>query len=205
MRRSRAAPWGASWQLGLRARFERARIRPLQDQRHAYNTFHYTHRQDARHDLALDLHREATSLPDLLGLRVLGTSLAARVRAYLPRVRRDDLLTHFPEGTFDDGAAIDLDVLPDAAAAALALPDLDVRSVDAARARRAAVHAAGPEVPSTVLAERLGVCVRAVQASRRHPVDPTLVRAVRLQAALRARARSCDALSRSAAASSRRL
>jgi len=28
------------WRLGLAARFERARIRPLQDQKHAYNTFH---------------------------------------------------------------------------------------------------------------------------------------------------------------------
>jgi hypothetical protein len=67
------------WQLGLAARFERARIRPLHDQKHAYNTFHYAHRQDSRHELDLDRAREGTSLPDLLGLRILDTSLIARI------------------------------------------------------------------------------------------------------------------------------
>lgn len=74
------------WQLRLGAPFERARIRPLGDQKHAYDTFHYVHRQDARHGLGLDAAREGTSLPDLLGLRALETSLAARVRSHLPRV-----------------------------------------------------------------------------------------------------------------------
>ena len=74
--------------LGLGARFEHARIRPLHDQKHAYNTFRYVHRQDSRHLLDLDRAREGSSLPDLLGLRVLPTSLVARVRTHLPRIRR---------------------------------------------------------------------------------------------------------------------
>src|SRR5262249_20645079 len=59
------------YHLTLRARFETARIRPLYDQRHAYNAFRYVQRQDSRHELHVDPTRDATSLPDLLGLRVL--------------------------------------------------------------------------------------------------------------------------------------
>jgi len=178
------------WQLRLGARFERARIRPLHDQRHAYNTFHYTHRQDSRHDLDLDRGRDGTSLPDLLGLRVLQTSLIARVRAHLPRVRRDELVEQFPSGSFerlssDERGAIALDVLAEAAAAALALPDLRGRSVDAWRARRAAVHAAGPEVPGRLLSDCLGVGVRAIQSLRTLACEPALIRAVEKQAVLR--------------------
>src|SRR5262249_19563577 len=104
--------------------FDRARIRPLVDQRHAYSTFHYAHRQDSRHELGLDRGCDGTGLPDLLGLRALDTSLIARVRAQLPRIRRDELLSHSPPSAFDEHASFDLDVLAEAAAAALALPDL---------------------------------------------------------------------------------
>lgn len=172
-----------SWQLRLGARFEPARIRPLHDQRHAYNTFHYAHRQDSRHELGLDRAREGTSLPDLLGLRVLETSLVARVRAHLPRVRRDDLARSFPADGFE--GAVNLEVLADAAAAALALPDLRGRSADVQRARRAAMHAAGLEVSSRRLGECLGLGIRAVQSLRKLPGEPPLIRAVQQQAALR--------------------
>lgn len=173
------------WRLGLRARFERARIRPLHDQKHAYNTFHYAQRQDSRHELALDPAREGTSLPDLLGLRILDTSLVARVRTHLPRVRRRELVAHFPEGAFDHAPSIDLDVLAEAAAAAFALEDLRGRSSGATRARRAAVHAAGPDVPSERLGESLGLRSRAVQVLRALPREAHAVRAVEQQALLR--------------------
>jgi hypothetical protein len=173
------------WQLGLAARFERARIRPLLDQRHAYNTFRYTHRQDSRHLLDLDLAREGTSLPDLLGMRVLGTSLLARVRAHLPRIRRADLVGEFPAGVFEVAAPLELDVLTEAAAAALALPDLRGLSPDAHRARRAAVHAAGPDVPTRRLGESLGLGMRAVQSLRKQEREPLLIGAVARQAHLR--------------------
>lgn len=181
------------WQLDLGARFDRARIRPLHDQRHAYNTFHYAHRQDARHELHLDRAREGTSLPDLLGLRVLETSLITRVRAQLPRVRREELVAPFPSGVFDEDTVIDLDVLADAAAAALALPDLRGRSVDASRARRAAVHAAGQAVPSQRLSECLGIGVRAIQALRNDAREVSVIRAVEKQARLRSATKMPDA------------
>jgi hypothetical protein len=174
------------WQLALRARFGRARIRPLHDQRHAYNTFHYAHRQDARHGVDLDLARDATSLPDLLGLRALETSIRARVRGYLPRVHRNELVGQFPSGAFDESTPIALDALAEGAAAALALPDLRGRSADASRARKAAVHAAGPDVSSERLADCLGIRIRAVQYLRKLPVECTVVRAVEQQARLHA-------------------
>ena len=174
------------WKLGLGARFERARVRPLQDQRHAYNAFRYVHRQDARHDLYLDQACEGTSLPDLLGLRMLDTSLIARVRTLLPRVRREDLVGHFPSGALDEKASIDVEVLADSAAAALAIPDLRGRSIDVSRARRAAVHAAGPTVSTAQLSACLGIGLRGVQALRQEAREPALIAAVAKQALLRA-------------------
>jgi hypothetical protein len=103
----------------------------------------------------------------------------------LPRLRREDLLRHFPAGALDEGARLDLDVLAVAAAAAFALPDLRGRCVASARARRAAIHAAGPEVPSARLAECLEIRPRAVQIGRSSSSEPAAVRAVRMQAALR--------------------
>lgn len=173
------------WQLRLGARFDRARIRPLHDQRHAYSTFHYAHRQDSRHELELDRTRDGTSLPDLLGLRALDTSLITRVRTLLPRVRREDLVAHFPQCVFDENASLDIDVLAESAAAALALPHVFSRTVDAWRARRAAVHAANRKVPTRILADALRIGVRAVQEMGTQSEEHVLVRAVQKQALLR--------------------
>lgn len=174
------------FRLALGARFERVRIRPLVDQRHAYNTFGYVSRQDSRHDVGLDPEREATAIHDLLGLRVLYPRIRARVRSHLPRIGRDDLLKHLPRGVFDEAIPIALDLLADAAAAAFALPDLLGRSLDAARARRAAIQSVPRDVPSEQLAGELGVGVRLVQAARAAPLDGDAVRAIQAQARLRA-------------------
>lgn len=183
------------WRLGLGVPFERARIRPLADQRHAYNTFHYVQRQDTRHEVGRDLFREATSLPDLLGLRVCASGITRRVREHLPRIDRRALLAHLPVYARDDGSeALDertglptrLDLLAEAACAAFALHDLRGRSPDACRARRAAVHAAGPSACSREVAEHLGIGTRALQSLRAQPIDETAIRAVTLQLRLRA-------------------
>lgn len=176
--------------LRLGAGFQRARFIPVRDQRHAYNALNYVHRQDSRHDLHRDVMRDGTSLPELLGLRVIDTSLIARVRAHLPRVRREDLVEHFPAGVFDDADSegpIEHQVLADAAAAAFALPDLAGRSFEVARARRAAIHVAGPDMPTRSLVGCLGIKARAVQTLRLAPVEPRVVRAVKLQTLLRMR------------------
>lgn len=174
--------------LELGARFARARIRPLQDQRHAYNTFHYVHRQDTRHELDRDPAREGTSLPDLLGLRVVGRTLAARVHARLPRIRRAELAAALPALSASDetsAEALDLDLLADAAAAAFALPHLRGRSPETSRARAAAVHAVGSAVASRRLGDCLGIDERTIRYLRDAPIDQAAVAAVRGQAALR--------------------
>jgi len=96
-------------------------------------------------------------------------------------------VAHFPSGALDDGPSVDLAVLADAAAAAFGLPELRGRSAETARARRAAVHAAGPDVPSELLSDSLGVGVRAVQSLRLQPREPHAIRAGAQQARLRTR------------------
>jgi len=53
------------------------------------------------------------------------------------------------------------------------------------------VHAAGADAPTKLLGESLGIGARAVQLIRVIPSDPRLVRAVRIQALLRATPASC--------------
>lgn len=171
--------------LGLNAPFAPARIRALQDQRHAYNTFHYVQRQDARHGSHRDPHREGTSLPDLTKLRVLETSIAERVRRHLPRIHSEVLRAQFPAGVFEQVRPIELDGLADAACAALAIADLHGRSPSAWSARRAAIHVAGPDVADAVLGDCLALKPRVVRALRALPAEPVVVRAVRGQALLR--------------------
>lgn len=179
------------WQLRLGARFERARIRPLQDQRHAQNAFQYVLRQDERHAITFDPTREGSSLPDFFGLRALPTSSAiiANARSALPHLERDDILPCFRAlapalAALDAGTQPALDRLAAAATAAFALPDLRGRTADAARARRAAVHAAGPDVSIHDLSDALHLQRRAIKTLQALPIVATDVRAVRGQAAL---------------------
>lgn len=173
------------WRLALAAPFEPARVRPLVDQRHAYNTFFYVQRQEARHALEHDPAREGTSLPDLLGLRVRPTTVARRVRAHLPRIRREALLALFAADPCVELEPPPLALLVESACAAFALPDLDARLADTCLARRAVVHAAGPTASTRDLADVLRTGERAVRALRAKPSGPAAVCAVLLQARLR--------------------
>ncbi len=98
----------------------------------------------------------------------------------------------FPAGVLENDRPIDLAVLADAAAAVFALPDLRGRSADATRARRGAIHVVGPEVPSKVVADCLGIKPRAVQVLRTQTPEPLVVRAVHQQALLRTSQRLFD-------------
>lgn len=176
--------------LGLLVPFERARIRPLVDQRHAYSTFFYSQRQDERHELELDWLREGTSLPDFLGLRVLSSTLWARARAALPRLRISELAGLLPVDptswpAVDWAATATLDALADAAAGAFALTDLLGRTRAIRVARLAAVHAA-EAVRTSALADALQICVREVNKLRADKPDARAVEAVRRQLAFRA-------------------
>jgi hypothetical protein len=121
--------------LQLGARCEPARVTTIEHLAHLANTLRYVHRQDLKHGVDQDPRREGTSLPDLLGLRVVAPWLVPRVRLTLPRLRGRDLLTELGVETLDERVVPGL--LADAAAAALALPVLEGRATRVLLARRA--------------------------------------------------------------------
>jgi hypothetical protein len=81
-------------------------------------------------------------------------------------------------------SSADTTYLAQAAAAALALPDLQGQHRDALRARRAAVACAA-SLSTNEIAELLGMHPRAVQRLRVQAAEPELVTAVDLQLRLR--------------------
>lgn len=166
--------------LELPVPFEKARIRPVEDQRHAYRLFFYAQRQDTHHDTRLDPRREATSLQDLLGLRALPTKMASRVRAALPRLKRYEIEALLPVDLTGEPPLDALELIASAAAAAFALPDLTGRSRDLTAARRAAVHAI-PNASPVELAMHLGVGAREIQKLRAIEPEPRAVRALQRQ------------------------
>ena len=170
--------------LALPVGFERARIKPVRDQRHAMNLFDYVFRQEERHGTELDPLFTASNLPDLLGIRLTGAYTRANVAARLPRVSDDQLAGYL--GLASSEAPIRLDDLADCAATAFALRDLRGRPREATAARRAAIAAVAGRATTAELAELLGVSARAVSLLRRGPVRQEAVRAVRLQLLIRA-------------------
>lgn len=175
--------------LALPVGFEPPYIKPLADQRHGYGTFRYIMRQDEHHGLEVDPWGEASNLPDLLGLRLLGGYTSFTVGQFFPRITEEELASRLGiraaqlrEPMRPDRA---LEDLAEAAAAAAALPDLRGRSAEVVAARQAAMVAVVPGVRASVLAKRLGVTPRVVQRQRALPHDPMLVEAVQRQLRLR--------------------
>jgi hypothetical protein len=163
------------WQLRLEAPFEQARIRPLEDRRHLDNAVPYLFNQERHHGLELDPLYEASSLPDMLGLRVLGAATTALFRKTMPRITRAALLQYLgPE----PAQLVDPRHLLDATLAASGLVRLgqDARS---GAVRCAAIHALGG--PTLQLAQLLGVDSSTVRRWRLIEPDAALVEAIKLQ------------------------
>jgi hypothetical protein len=139
-------------------------IKPLKDQWHAQHTHGYILTQEEHHGLRSDPFHEASNLPDLLGMRMIGGDAMAVVKRYLPRVRLEELAALL--GHDVTGGAVQLPLLADAAAAAFALPDLAGRTD----------------------AEALDVGVRTVVRLRGQACDPAPIGAVRRQWRLRSAA-----------------
>ncbi len=175
------------WMLHLAVPFEPMRIRALRSQSHALNAFYYCLRQDSHHELFLDPGLEGTCAQDLLGLRVVDPGLFARVRTCLPRIQYDRIAALFPPGSLEGASDYvidfvdDLQALPSAAAAAVALSNLKTREPLAVRARRAAVHLFAGRVPNDDLAKTLNIGVRAIQLHRRAPHERHIIVAIRRQ------------------------
>ena len=164
-------------------RFVEPAFEEIRDQRHLYNTFTYILKQDRRHGLTLDPLRDASNLPDLLGLRLLGQYTSGLVRQHLPRIRRPQLLEYLglPELAPMDGP---LDLLVSAAAAAVGRVQLSGNATDVTEARRAVIEIVGSSLGNTRTARLLGVHRRTASRIRARPANASLVKAVRLQVAL---------------------
>lgn len=156
--------------------------KPVLDPWHLAEAFTYVLRQDARHGVGNDPLQEASSVVDLLGMRLLSPSLPPRVREFLPRLTRAELLVHL--GVRELEERTDLAHLADATAAAFALPDLVGHGADSVAARIAAAQAAAP-AGATAVANALGISRQCAWSLLKREPPPRAVRAVRLQMALR--------------------
>ncbi len=172
--------------------FLRVHRRPLEDQHHAFSSVLYDMRQREHHDLASDPYLEATSAPDLLGVRVLGAHLIPRAIELLPELRRHHLLKLYgiddlqPAAECDDPAE-----LVQAALAAFAIANMGGLAVDVRRARHVVVWLIGHSVSARELAPFVGSSARTVERIRQGPApDPVLVRTVRLQLDLQRRVKA---------------
>jgi hypothetical protein len=170
--------------LRLPVGFNPARVLPVVDQAHLNNLFSYIQGQGAHHGLEVDPFHDAGNLPDLLGIRLLGSYTIPRVREHLPRVRRAELLRHLGRTALPE-VPVTWEALKEAAAAAAGLPGLDGRSDAVVAARTAAIVAARDSLSTARTAELLGISTRAVFRLRGEAADPKLAAAVRRQAALR--------------------
>ena len=164
-----------------------AHIKGVGDQDYLYSCFRYILDQERHHEIELDPLHEASALPDLLGLRSVAPAIVGRVRSRLPRIKRRALLRHLGEPDLERPVEL-WSRLPDAAAAALALPSLEGRSARQVEARAAAVHAA-QELGPTAIARALGCSRMTVHRLRLRTARPDLVRAVRRQLRLREQVR----------------
>ncbi len=165
------------------ATFDRARIQPVEHQSHLVNAAEYILRQDQHHGFDTDPVQDASILPDLLGLRMLGPKTVKRFREHLPRFARSTLLGLLGVRRLDPGTTAAL--LPDAAAAALGLADLSGNRPDTVLARAALVKVADRIGGSDVADLLGGADRRTVGRLRARTVSPELVEAVRLQVGLR--------------------
>jgi len=160
------------------------------DQAHLRNTFNYVLRNPARHDAQMDPLGEASNLPDLMGLRLLGEWTLDLTRAALPRVQVRELVDHLPVRSA--GARVDERLLAESAeAAAGLLPGGLAHRAPSARqgglpreAAIAAVHAL-PEETVAATARRLALSSRTVERFRTVEPDAALLRATRGQLNLR--------------------
>ncbi len=170
--------------LDLPIGFDGAHFTPVKTLGHLRNAFHYIHRQAAHHATAGDPLLECTSLWDLLGLRIVGSGLRARVRLALPRLRREHLTPHLPQQGLAPGT--DCSHLPAAIGAAVARATEDVRYPDVRAARAAAWHVALEEGLTRSAARNL---LRLPERTARRlgdlPPSTPLTTALRLQLGLR--------------------
>ena len=170
--------------------FERTRIKTIENQRHLETVLGYAFRQKWHHGIQVDSLRDGTSLPELLGLRVLTGSGVLLVRELLPRLRREDLLRYLGPSQLEPAASLDPDRDPpgavlDAAAGAFGLPGLGGRCERTRAARTALLSIPGPRPLTDEILERLSLPRTTAWRARQRQAPASHERAVRLQLGLR--------------------
>lgn len=174
------------WKLRLAAPFEPCRMRALVDQRHLENAVRYTFRQEGHHGIDADPTHDASSLVDLVGLRVLDEPTSRQFFAALPRLSRAALLQL---GALDI-AALDIAttdpppiaLLLEATLAASGLGTL-TRCLSSEAGRLAAAHAV--DAPAREVGPLLGIAAASVRRLRQRSPERRLVTAIQRQLALR--------------------
>ncbi len=169
--------------LDLSSGFGPTFLKPMTNQAHVEETFAYVHRNAEKHGVGNDPMHEASSLPGLLGLRLVPPGFIPRVRSLLPRVHRGQLLGLLGVDALEPCVRIEL--LADAAAGAVGLPTLD-GTLLSTRARASAVRLALPTVPISALADALDLTERSVRRLRTWNQEPDLDRMVGLRMGHRA-------------------
>jgi len=183
--RARAGQFARRAEILLHARlrlscpFDPARLRPILDQWHLQRAVTYVLTQDQRHGVALDPAHDGSSLHEVLGWRVVDTHLAKTLRALVPRLSVPPPV----DGGTLAGVEVRPELLAEAAAAALALPDLRGRFPLRCAARRAAAWVGVVErLHASDLADALEVTRRRVEQILVEPSPPAdLLRATRIQ------------------------
>jgi hypothetical protein len=172
--------------LGIAVGFAEVSSKPVLDLPQLYNTFGYVLRQSVRHNLRWDDAFDATNVPDLLGMRLCGAYAQELVGCHLPRVRRVDLLELFDLKTLEPANG-PTELFVEATCAAVGRDEIRSRCREARMARRALLEVASGQISHRTLARMIGVSHSSLSRLQNVPVDPRLIRAIRLQLDLRAK------------------
>ncbi|MFH2007013.1 MAG: hypothetical protein ABI333_10550 [bacterium] len=157
---------------------------PIRDQRHLGNSFRYVSTQHEQHKLDWRTFFEATNLPDLLGMRLIGGYTRENVQRCLPRVRRATILGWL-ELTGLQPADGPLHELCEATLSAAALSSLAGRSGPVVEARCAMIKVVNNRLSNVDAARLVGVTDRTVRSLKQRDANPELVCAIRYQLGLR--------------------
>lgn len=169
--------------LRLPVGFHLLPARPIGDIWHLGHCLRYINTQASHHGVGWERWYEATSLPDLLGLRPRGAFLAVRVREHLPRIRRSELLHWLGVSQIRPAHGTPEEICQ-AALAASALHSFRGYAPETNALRRAVIAITGGAVGRRELASLLGVSMRHVTRLRSDPPEPELLSAIPLNLGL---------------------
>jgi hypothetical protein len=185
---------GLKQRLHLPVGFVQYPPKPIEDNRHLYQTTRYILSQREHHGLAPDPRSEGSSLADLLGLRIVGRYTIRNIQRWLPRLRRRDLVDLSGMSDVLDvigepamhlaDTPLTPEILRTALQAAGCLTDLCGNSRELVILRAAAIaaiNAVEPHLPAPRVAALLDIDKRTVFRLRGTQPDPDLVQAIELQ------------------------